>query len=201
MKDKYQYFWKRNLPHVQPENTPLFVNYSLKVNLSDEIKKRVHAQKVSYKFDSNFFVYDQIFDKHKSKENYLIIPEIADMVFESILYLQKYGDLHAFTIMPNHIHLLLSLKSGHSLSYLMQNHKRFTSRKANIILNREGKFWNKEYYDHYIRDDIEFYAIAWYIINNPVSANLVLHWKQWKYTWISEELSEQIGEYIDVARR
>ena len=106
--------------------------------------------------------------------------------------MEKYGKLHAFTIMPNHIHLLMTIKNDHSLSYLMQNHKRFTARKANQILNRRGQFWNHEYYDHYIRDYDQFYAIVFYIINNPVKAKLVTDWKDWKYTWLSEDLMNDI---------
>ncbi len=188
MKDEYKIFWRRKLPHIQPENTPLFVTYNLKLDLPEKLKRLIHRKNG----DNDFIVMDNIFDNYKSKKNYLIIPKISQIVFDSLLYLKKFGELHTFTIMPNHIHLLMTIESKHSLSYLMQNHKRFTSRNANKVLNREGQFWNHEYYDHYVRNDNEFYSIAWYIINNPVKANLVKHWKQWPYTWISKKILDEI---------
>ena len=188
MKDEYKLFWRKKLPHIQPDNTPLFITYNLKLDLPKNLKKLIHSKREF----NDFIVFDSIFDNYKSKKNYLIIPKISQMVFDSVLYLKKYGELHTFTIMPNHIHLLLTIKSKHSLSYLMQNHKRFTARNANKILNKEGQFWNREYYDHYVRGNREFYSIAWYIINNPVKANLVTHWEQWQYTWISKELLNEI---------
>ena len=193
MKDEYKDFWRKNLPHIQPEGIPLFVNYNLKLDLPDDLKQIISKRKSSSKIEMNDFIaFDQVYDNYKSKMDYLILPEIAQMVFNSLLYLKKYAELHTFTIMPNHIHLLMTIKSKHSLSYIMQNHKRFTSRNANIILNRNGQFWHYEYYDHYIRNDNEFYSIVWYIINNPVKANLVTDWKQWKYTWINNDILNEI---------
>ena len=75
----------------------------------------------------------------------------------------------------------------------MHGHKGATARKINLSLGRKGRFWHDEYYDHFIRDYKEFYNIAWYILNNPVKANLVSELKSWKFTWIEKQLEYDLN--------
>lgn len=55
----------------------------------------------------------------------------SDIVVESLQYcIDKKGlVLHAWVIMPNHIHLVLSRNGKHSLSDIMRDFKKFTSSK------------------------------------------------------------------------
>jgi putative DNA methylase len=56
----------------------------------------------------------------------------------------------------------------------MKSLKGFTARQANRMLARTGTpFWQKESYDHWVRDEAEWHRIARYIENNPVKAGLV----------------------------
>jgi REP element-mobilizing transposase RayT len=55
---------------------------------------------------------------------------------------------------------------------ILKNIKGTTARKANQLLGRTGRFWQKEYFDRYIRDSKHFYAVFNYIENNPVKARL-----------------------------
>ena len=71
--------------------------------------------------------------------------------------------------MPNHVHtLLLPMVPP---SRLLQSLKGFTAREANKILQRTGEpFWQRESYDHWVRDAAESQRIAAYIEQNPVKA-------------------------------
>ena len=40
-------------------------------------------------------------------------------------------------------------------------------REANRLLRRSGEFWQREYYDHLVRSEKEFYRIVNYIAENP----------------------------------
>ena len=97
------------------------------------------------------------------------------MVEDSIHYAARqlrYYELHAYVVMPNHVHLLVLplVDAGR----LLQSLKGFTARKANQMLHREGEpFWQRESYDHWVRDAREFNRIRAYIENNPVTAGLV----------------------------
>src|SRR4051795_13763555 len=73
--------------------------------------------------------------------------------------------------MANHVHVLLLPQV--SPSRLLKSLKGFTAREANRKLGRTGEpFWQKESYDHWVRDDREFGRIWKYIENNPVKAGL-----------------------------
>ncbi len=51
--------------------------------------------------------------------------------------------------------------------------KTATAARANRILNRVGEeFWQREYYDRWVRNDKELASIIRYIEQNPVTAGL-----------------------------
>jgi hypothetical protein len=53
----------------------------------------------------------------------------------------------------------------------MHSVKGFTARRANQILGRVGvPFWQKEFFDHWIRNEREFERVRAYIEGNPVAA-------------------------------
>jgi len=84
--------------------------------------------------------------------------------------LQRY-ELHAFVVMPNHVHLLVTPKVA--ASQWLGPLKGFTAHQANECLGRHGHaFWQEESYDHLVRSAAEFERIRAYIEENPVSAGL-----------------------------
>jgi len=74
--------------------------------------------------------------------------------------------------MANHVPLLILPKIDPS--HLLKSLKGATAREANRLLGRTGEpFWQKESYDHWVRNQAEFSRIRAYIENNPVKAGLV----------------------------
>ncbi len=67
------------------------------------------------------------------------------------------------------------------LSQIMHSLKSYTANEANKVLNRDGRFWQRESYDHWVRDDAELVRIAEYIANNAVSAKLAENAWDWPY--------------------
>jgi REP element-mobilizing transposase RayT len=99
---------------------------------------------------------------------------IATLVIESLFRGDKLGQyrLGPFVIMANHVHLLLLPSISPSL--LLKSLKGVTAREANRLLNRTGEqFWQRESYDHWVRNETEWCRIANYIERNPVKAGLV----------------------------
>ena len=72
----------------------------------------------------------------------------------------------------------------------MQGIKGGTAREANILLGRTGQLWERESYDHLIRDQSEFFRTIKYTINNPVKAGLVRSWQDWPGNYLRENLLE-----------
>jgi len=98
------------------------------------------------------------------------------MVTDAIRYRDRHlrhYQLHAFVVMPNHVHLLMTPLVA--VSRVMQSLKRFTAREGNRILGLTGRsFWQDESYDRLVRNDAEFERITHYIEMNPVKAGLAI---------------------------
>lgn len=98
--------------------------------------------------------------------------------------------LHAWCIMPNHVHFLISLLESHSISLVIRSLKSFTARQANRVLDRTGAFWYREYYDRYIRDAKHFDSVRNYIEQNPVKAGLCSVASDWRFGSAWERLRQ-----------
>lgn len=77
-----------------------------------------------------------------------------------------------FVIMPNHVHLLVVMVEGYELEDVLYSIKRFSARRINELLNRNGRIWQKEYYDHIVRDRAELFRVRKYIADNPEKGGL-----------------------------
>ncbi|HRH46578.1 MAG TPA: transposase, partial [Pyrinomonadaceae bacterium] len=109
--------------------------------------------------------------------------KIASVVQETLLKFdgEKYK-LIGWVIMPNHVHLLIKVLAENSLSVIMHSIKSFTAHEANKILNKKGRFWSKEYFDRFIRDEKHFFQTVRYIEMNPVKAKLCQEPSDWKFS-------------------
>jgi len=127
-------------------------------------------------------------------EAFLKNEQVADLVAEALHYRDgKVYTLDAFTIMPNHSHVVCTpiAKEGgefNSLTEIFHSLKRHTARKSNDVLGRSGAFWQDESYDHIVRDQAELERIVKYVLYNPVKARLVNDWKDWKWSYTRFEI-------------
>jgi putative DNA methylase len=78
-----------------------------------------------------------------------------------------------------------------SLARIYHSLKSYTSKKANAILGRRGTFWQIESYDHWIRDEQEFWRVIEYIENNPVKVGLCQKPEDWR--WSSAYKRKELG--------
>ncbi|MCW5979050.1 MAG: transposase [Bryobacteraceae bacterium] len=117
---------------------------------------------------------DRCLDLARSGPVFLRRPEIAGLVVESLFQGVELGhyELGSFVVMANHVHVLLLPLVSPSL--LLKSLKGSTAREANRRLGRTGEpFWQRESYDHWVRDEPEWSRISAYIESNPVKAGLV----------------------------
>ncbi len=87
-------------------------------------------------------------------------------------YDQRNYLLHAWVIMPNHVHVLVSPGESNSLNRIVAGWKRFTGTRINARTGACGAFWQKDYFDRMIRDWDHFINVARYIRRNPIKAKL-----------------------------
>ena len=83
--------------------------------------------------------------------------------------------------MPNHVHVLIETKIGFPLDEVVHSWKSYTGSEANKILGRRGEFWQREYYDRYVRNAEHYEAAIRYIEGNAALAGLVSYWWDWPF--------------------
>mgnify|MGYP000455479962 CR=1 FL=1 len=119
-------------------------------------------------------------------------PVLSKIVADNLRHLDETDyELMDFVVMPNHVHVLVKHHpDAWPMSKVLQSHKGFTGLEANKLLGRTGQFWQRETYDHLVRDQNEFDRIARYILNNPVKAKLVGSRDVWPFTYAHPQLWE-----------
>ncbi len=101
-------------------------------------------------------------------------PTNRSMITEALFFFnhQRYT-LHAFVIMPNHVHLSVTPHPGWDLSKLLQSWKGFTSRQINLRIGRQGTLWQRDSFDRIVRHEEHFVKVIRYIAGNPAKAKLL----------------------------
>jgi REP element-mobilizing transposase RayT len=181
----------RRLPHWYPEGKPLFLTW----HLQGAVRSAQFRPPGKLSSGQAFVWMDRHLDLTVTGPLYLKRPEVAQIVVDGLRKGVELGhyDLHAWVIMPNHVHLLID--PNVEPSRLIKSLKGFTAREANRSLGLTGaSFWQRETYDHWVRDRAEFDRICRYIENNPVKASLVT--KPEDYRWSSAG----VDKIVDAAR-
>lgn len=189
---------------------------SLSKNLVDKLRKEMHASiekikglsseaehtTIKKQIHSKFFDrYDRLLDSESYGKCFLEIDDVAECVAEQI----RAGDGHhydllAYTIMPNHVHILIDTLSHIAdpdnfditkytpLHQILKGIKGVSARKCNILLKRSGTFWQKDSYDSLVRSDLELENHVNYILLNPVRAGLVNQWDEFPFSYVREDI-------------
>jgi putative transposase len=205
--------YRRNLPHIHPVGATFFVTFRLanSIPLSvllglkaerETIKKRkikltsAQAERLETAFHRRSFAkVETILHQGASGPHWLKDPAVADCVLAEIknpgasLYA-----LHACCVMSNHVHAVIQPSLGvrskaglTALAEIMQRIKGRTSLLCNRILKRAGQFWERETFDHVVRNVEQHRRIVAYVLNNPVKCRLVDCWQKWRWNFCSPE--------------
>lgn len=114
----------------------------------------------------------------------LLEPEQAKQLFENVLYRakKKYSfSIEHFTIMNNHIHLIVLPHENESLSRIMQWVLSVFALNYNRKTGRSGHFWGERFFS-VILNSLQQYIHAYqYISDNPVKAGLSNSAVAWRY--------------------
>lgn len=81
--------------------------------------------------------------------------------------------IHAFVLMTNHVHLLLTPDASQSCGRMMQSLGRRYVRYFNDRYGRTGTLWEGRYKSTLVDTDTYYFAVSRYIELNPVRANMV----------------------------
>lgn len=185
---------QRRLPHIYPENTWLFLTWHLHGSLPQGHFAPAH--KVSS--GTEFARIDRYVDCSRSGlRSEAVALAVAESLFrgETLAHYQ----LGPWVIMANHIHVLLL--PGIDPSLLLKALKGSTARDANRLLGRTGEqFWQRESYDHWVRNEAEWNRIARYIERNPVKAGLVAKPEDYKWSSANPKYRGSVHTSVNAAR-
>lgn len=170
-------YYRRNLPHWHPEGKCIFLTWrlygSLPVGFIRGLRMRLGMQSAE-----EFRLAEQLLDRPTDSPLWLKEPRIAAAIVETLIsgaFELHHYDLHAYVVMANHVHVLLSPLMR--LRLITRELKGITARQSNSILGRTGKrFWQDECFDHWVRNEAQFvrlgfrlnpWAAAWELILRP----------------------------------
>ena len=102
-------------------------------------------------------------------------------------------ELHVFVVMPNHFHAIISINpvgaplaapccvsnkkgaasSAPTLGRILRAFKSISAVEGNRLLNRSNQsFWQRNYWEHVIRNEKELMTLRQYILSNPAQWEL-----------------------------
>jgi putative transposase len=130
-------------------------------------------------------------------------------------YLEKLSDaaiehschIHAYVLMTNHVHLLVSPMTSNGLSKLMQTLGRYYVQYFNYHNQRTGTLWEGRYKACLIHSEQYLFTCMRYIELNPVRAGMVEHpedycWSSYHYNALGAEnlLIQPHSQYIELGQ-
>ncbi len=164
------------------------------------------------KFDKNENVYFVTTTVMNFDRIFSLGDAYNEILINSLAYLIEEHNtvLHAYVIMPSHIHLIIQFPEGESLIDFMRDFKKFTSTKIRQQLEKDKHFeiveklrvnaihskkqvfklWMDKFDDFVIANDKTLNIKMNYIHNNPVKAGLVSEMTDWKYSGARNYLVE-----------
>ena len=148
-------FHRRKLPHLQRDNKPHFITFVTH-----------HRQ---------------------------VLPERArDIVLQCCFHDDGLCyDLHAAVVMPDHVHLILTPlvnmaeKRVYRLPEILDAIKGASAHLINRALDRHGRVWQEEYFDHVLRSSESLGQKIGYILENPVRRGLANSREGYRWMWVA----------------
>lgn len=172
-----------NLPHWRQECVTYFVTFRLadsipKAKLDLWMREREdwvarhpppHDRQTRQEYDRRFVERFQRWLDAGYGACVLRQPTIRNIVVEAIAFFDNTRyHLREWTVMPNHIHAVVTPEPGQELSSIVHSWKSYSATKINTLLKRHGQLWQKESFDHIVRGPDQLERIERYIHDNPV---------------------------------
>ena len=161
----------------------------------------------------NFY---HIYNHANGRENLFIEPKNYYFFMEKIsLYLLPFVNLHAYCLLPNHFHLLITIKQIEEIKLLesfttfqklpdekfqplieKKISKAFSNlfssytQAFNKVYNRKGSLFIPNMKSILIEDESGLCKVTWYIHANPVHHRFVKNMGDWKFSSFNSYLSD-----------
>lgn len=148
----------------------------------------------------HFAAWDAALDRATAGPSWLRPGAVARLVRDTLddFARRDFYGLLAWTLLPNHLHVLIRLSAAAplGLSEVLHRFKTRTAQLANHKLGRDGAFWEPSDYVLDIPDDeAALRRVVRYLTQNPVGAGLARRWDEWPHTWVADEFWQYEAEW------
>jgi REP element-mobilizing transposase RayT len=111
-------------------------------------------------------------------ENQFCHPVAAKAIFEATAFYHQQArwHVHLMLIMPDHVHALISFPKVESIEQVVRSWKHYLAKQHKLK-------WQRDYFDHRLRNHESHREKADYIRLNPVRAGLVSDPALWPFIW------------------
>ena len=179
--------YRGKLPHLFKEGGTYFVTF----RLGDAVIKK--SSNHHQKREISKLTAEEIFEFSEPaiQQGMCILKEksIAEMIQNALLFFHKERYyLYAWCIMPNHVHTVVSPFNPYSLSAILHTWKSFTAKEINKSLGTSGVIWERESFNHLVRNEEYLKRFIDYIEYNPVKAGLCNKPEEWLFSSASVKL-------------
>jgi REP element-mobilizing transposase RayT len=181
--------YHNNLTHWEQDNATYFITFRLADSIPAEAIRKLGIKRDSWLLANpppwpleTELEFHQLFSQkldewmdHGHGECLLQRAELRAALTDTLL--QGHGktyEMRSFVIMPNHVHILASLKDI-PLPDALKQWKGSSATAINRMAGRTGTLWQKDYFDRLIRGPEHLFNTARYIQRNPVKAKLREH--------------------------
>jgi putative transposase len=113
--------------------------------------------------------------------NQLAREEISQPLFATVRHRQEKSIWwpHLFLLMPDHLHALIAFPpSGKTLASIISQWKEWTAKEIGIV-------WQRDFFEHRLRQDESRRQKADYILENPVRKKLVARPQDWPFVYFA----------------
>ena len=110
--------------------------------------------------------------------NQLTVPTVARGIAESFMFNanRRVWWLELLLIMPDHLHALMKFPPEPGIGKAISDCKHYLARTQDIE-------WQRDFFEHRLRNDENRMAKAHYIRMNPVRSGLVCAPEEWPFVW------------------
>ena len=146
-------FYRRQLPHLQRDDKPHFLTFC-------------------------------------TYRRWILPKDVRSVVLDCCLHDEGTKiELQVAVVMPDHVHLIFTplvcerKMAVWPLAEITDAIKGASAHRVNQALQRKGRVWQAESFDHVLRSSESLEQKVRYLLENPVRRGLVHKWEDYPWTW------------------
>jgi REP element-mobilizing transposase RayT len=146
-------FYRRNLPHLQKDDTAPFITFVTKSRwILPPLARDIVLSACWH-------------DHRKKYELYVVVvmPDHVHLILTPSINEQR--------------------RETYSLTQILQSIKGASARAINQRLRRNGPVWQEESFNHVLRSSEGLDAKVGYVLENPMRKGLVTNWMDYRWVW------------------